>query len=49
MDLAFAAVRAGRLEDGYFAAIEEMGAILARHAPRAPDDTNEIPDRLAEI
>jgi putative membrane protein len=44
-----ASVRAGRLADGYVAALEELGAILARHAPRAPDDTNEIPDRLIEI
>ena len=43
------AVRAGRLADGYVAALEELGAILARHAPRAPDDTNEIPDRLVVI
>jgi putative membrane protein len=40
------AVRDGRPGDGMVEAVERIGAVLAEHFPRSPDDTNELPDRL---
>ena len=42
-------IRSGRIADGMVAAIERVGAVLAKHFPRAGDDTNELPDRLIEV
>ena len=42
-------VREGRVADGMVAAIEHIGVVLAEHFPRAPDDRNEIPDKLIEL
>ena len=42
-------VRAGRLADGLAEAVAQIGAILAAHHPPAPDDRNELPDRLIEL
>lgn len=42
-------LRAGRTADGLVAAVEQVGAVLARHFPRAEDDRNELPDRLIEV
>ena len=39
-------LREDRLADGYIAAIERCGALLAVHFPRAADDVDELPDRL---
>ncbi|KHL26255.1 membrane protein [Croceibacterium mercuriale] len=39
----------GRIADGMIAAIEQVGAVLAQHFPRAADDRNELPDRLIEL
>lgn len=44
-----AQVGAGRLADGLIAAVEQVGAIIAPHFPRADDDANELPDRLIEV
>jgi putative membrane protein len=44
-----AAVRRRRVADGFVAAIEAVTAVLATHFPRAPDDTNELPDRLVVL
>lgn len=44
-----AAARSGRLADGLVAAIGQAGEMLAAHFPRAPDDRNELPDRVVEI
>ena len=46
-----AAVKDGRPGDGFVAAIEQCGAILAEHFPLIPDtvNPNELPDRLVEI
>ena len=44
-----AQVRAGRVADGFLAAIAAVGDHLAKHFPRAPDDTDELPNRLIEI
>lgn len=42
-------LRQGRAGDGLCAAIEQVGAVLAQHFPRAEDDKNELPDRLIEV
>jgi putative membrane protein len=42
-------VRAGRLADGMVEAVAQVGAILAAHHPPAPNDRNELPDRLIEL
>jgi putative membrane protein len=44
-----ARVREGRVAEGFLAAIDECGAILAVHCPRNEADANERPDRLVEI
>jgi putative membrane protein len=46
-----AAIKDGRPGDGFVAAIEQCGAILAEHVPVIPDtvNPNELPDRLVEI
>jgi putative membrane protein len=42
-------LKAGRLADGLVEAVEQVGAVLAQHFPRAADDQNELPDRLIEV
>jgi len=42
-------IRQGRLADGLIAGVQDVGAILAQHFPRADDDQNELPDRLIEL
>lgn len=49
MRVLVAELKHGRIADGLVAAIDNVGAILALHVPRAPDDTNELPDRLIEV
>jgi len=44
-----AEIKQGRCADGMIAAVEQVGAVLAEHFPRAEDDTNELPDRLIEL
>lgn len=46
-----AAIKAGRPGDGFVAAIEQCGAVLAEHFPLAPGAVNpdELPDKLVEI
>ncbi|MCJ8142406.1 hypothetical protein MKI84_05710 [Ancylobacter sp. A5.8] len=41
-----AGARDGRLCEGLADGVAEAGRILARHAPRGPDDANELPDRV---
>ena len=45
------AIKDGRPADGFVAAIEQCGAVLAEHFPAAPGAVNpdELPDRLVEI
>jgi putative membrane protein len=45
------AVKHGRIADGFVAAIERCGAVLAQHFPLAPGSVNpdELPDKLVEI
>jgi putative membrane protein len=42
-------IKDGRCADGMIAAVEQVGAVLAEHFPRAEDDRNELPDRLIEL
>jgi putative membrane protein len=42
-------VRAGRVADGFVAAIERCGTLLATHFPRRPEDRDELANRLFEI
>ena len=42
-------IRRGVPAEGLVGAIEQVGAILAQHLPRAEDDVNELPDRLIEV
>ena len=44
-----ARVRAGRIAEGFLAAIAAVGERLAEHFPRAAEDIDELPDRLIEI
>jgi putative membrane protein len=44
-----AKVRAGRAGDGFVAAVEASGALMAQHFPRRADDRNELPDVLIEL
>lgn len=49
LDRFVADVRAGRLADGYVAAIDACGGLLAAHFPRPPDDRNELPDAVRQL
>ena len=42
-------IRSGRAAEGLCGAVEQVGAVLAEHFPRAENDTNELPDRLIEV
>jgi putative membrane protein len=42
-------IKRGHLADGMIAAVDQVGAVLAEHFPRAENDTNELPDRLIEL
>jgi putative membrane protein len=46
-----AAIKDGRAGDGFVAAIEQCGTVLAEHFPLPPGSRNpdELPDRLVEI
>ncbi|MCU0881378.1 MAG: hypothetical protein MUF14_01785 [Hyphomonadaceae bacterium] len=41
--------RAGDLAGGLVGAVEEVGAVLARHVPQAEGDTDELPNRVVVI
>lgn len=44
-----AEIRQAHVGAGMAAAVEQVGAVLAEHFPRAEDDQNELPDRLIEL
>jgi putative membrane protein len=44
-----AEIRQAHIGAGMAAAVEQVGAVLAEHFPRAEDDQNELPDRLIEL
>ena len=46
VDALIAQVREDRVADGFIAAIEMCGAVLAEHFPRADGSPNELPDRI---
>jgi putative membrane protein len=43
------AIQAGRSADGFLAAIEKCGAVLAAHFPSGALKRDERPDKLLEI
>ncbi len=51
MEALTSAIKAGRPADGFVAAIEQCGAVLAEHFPRPQGsvDPDELPDKLVEI
>ena len=46
VDALIAHAREGRVADGFVAAIEMCGAVLAEHFPRTDGSPNELPDRI---
>jgi len=46
VDALIARAREGRVADGFIAAIEMCGAVLAEHFPRSDGRPNELPDRI---
>jgi putative membrane protein len=44
-----AEIKQAHVGAGMAAAVEQVGAVLAEHFPRAEDDRNELPDRLIEL
>ncbi|PZO01897.1 MAG: hypothetical protein DCF30_06315 [Hyphomicrobiales bacterium] len=40
------AARADRLRDGLIDAVRAVGAVLAQHVPRTPDDVDELPNKV---
>jgi putative membrane protein len=46
VDALVAHVRNGQVADGFIAAIEMCGAVLAEHFPRTESSPNELPDRI---
>ena len=44
-----AKVRAGRVAEGFLAAVTACGALLAQHLPATEDNPNRLPDVLIEI
>lgn len=46
VDSLVAHMRDGRIGDGFVAAVEQCGAVLARHFPRSDSSRDELPDRL---
>jgi putative membrane protein len=49
VDTFTASVKRGEVEQGFVAAIEALGAHLARHYPPQGENPNRIPDRLVEL
>jgi putative membrane protein len=44
-----AAIKAGRPADGFVAAVEQCGTVLATHFPPGAFKRDELPDKLLEI
>lgn len=49
IDALLTAIRAGRPTDGFVAAIEKCGTVLAAHFPPGTLNRDEVPNRLVEI
>jgi putative membrane protein len=49
MEVMIDEVKAGRPGAGMAAAVEKVGAVLARIVPKSSQNPNELPDRLIEL
>lgn len=49
VDLLIAGLKRRKTADGFVAAVELSGRILAAHVPPRADNPNELPDRLVEL
>jgi putative membrane protein len=49
IDVLTTAIKEGRPGDGFIAAIEQCGAVLAEHFPPGALDRDELPNKLVEI
>jgi putative membrane protein len=49
VDALISHMRGGRIADGFIAAIESCGKVLAQHFPRAETGRDELPDRIYVI
>lgn len=49
VQLLIAGLERGKAADGFVAAIQRSGEILAAHVPPGADNPNELPDRLVEL
>jgi putative membrane protein len=49
VQLLIAGLERNKAADGFIAAIQRSGEILAEHVPPGPDNPNELPDRLVEL
>ena len=49
IDALISGIRSGRPTDGFIAAVEQCGAVLAQHFPPGTLKRNELPNRLVEI
>jgi putative membrane protein len=49
IDMLVSAVREGRPGDGFVAAIEQCGAVLAQHFPPGAINRDELPNKLVEL
>src|SRR3954468_13664840 len=49
IDMLVSAVRQGRPGDGFVAAIEQCGAVLAQHFPPGAINRDELPNKLVEL
>jgi putative membrane protein len=49
VDALVAGIKRGRADEGFIAAIEQCGAVLAEHFPPGALDRDELPNKLVEI
>ncbi len=49
IDVLIGGIRRGRADEGFVAAIERCGAVLAEHFPPGALDRDELPNKLVEI
>jgi putative membrane protein len=49
IDALTSAIKEGRAGDGFIAAVEQCGAVLAEHFPPGALDRDELPNKLVEI
>jgi putative membrane protein len=49
IDVLIAAIKDGRAGDGFVAAVEQCGTVLAAHFPPGALNRDELPNKLVEI